>query len=257
MAGPWEQAQLALGETLREMARRSGRGAIHEEDGLLCYAGAHAAPGLVNGAMRLRPGLSPAEVRQRAKAFFSTRRRGWLLWAAMGRDDDLIGATGQDPDGEDPEMVLLAEPEPRPLPPGVTVRRVVAQSGRRTFLDIASAAYADEVHPRVWTATYPDDASLVAPTIAAFVADLDGSPAACSAMYLSHRVAVIIHVGTLPEARGRGLGETVTRAAVAEGFKRGATMSSLQATVLGEPVYRRIGFREIGRWCWFAHRASG
>lgn len=256
MSGPWEQAQLALAETLREMARRSGRGALHEEEGLLCYAGAHPTPGLVNGAMRLRPGLTPAEVRQRAKAFFSTRRRGWLLWAAHGRDDDLIKATGQDPDGEDPEMVLLAEPAARPLPRGVTVRRVVAETGRRTFVDIAAAAYADEVEPAVWTSTYPNDASLVAPTIAAFIADVDGSPAACAAMYLSHRVAVIIHVGTLPEARGRGLGEAVTRTAVAEGFKRGATMSSLQATVLGEPVYRRIGFREIGRWSWFAHRPS-
>lgn len=46
-------------------------------------------------------------------------------------------------------------------------------------------------------------------------------------------------------ARRRGIGAAITLAAVAAGARAGATRAALQATGLGEPVYRRIGFETV------------
>lgn len=49
----------------------------------------------------------------------------------------------------------------------------------------------------------------------------------------------------LPEARGRGLAELVTHAVTQVGFGLGAELVVLQATPMGEPVYRRMGFEQF------------
>jgi predicted GNAT family acetyltransferase len=69
--------------------------------------------------------------------------------------------------------------------------------------------------------------------------------------YLHDGVGELIHIGTHPRQRGRGLGTTVA-VAVAEGLlRRGADVLSLQATPMGAPIYRRLGFSEIGRYRWW------
>ena len=49
-------------------------------------------------------------------------------------------------------------------------------------------------------------------------------------------------VGTIESARRRGYAEAVTWAAVREGFRRGAAFANLQASVMGRPIYERMGF---------------
>ena len=47
---------------------------------------------------------------------------------------------------------------------------------------------------------------------------------------------------------GRGLAALVTRAAGNAGFDLGARLASLQASPMGEPVYRRMGYETIGSY---------
>ena len=49
-------------------------------------------------------------------------------------------------------------------------------------------------------------------------------------------------------ARGRGLGDTVTRAVTNEAFRRGADLVTLEASQFGEHTYARMGYREIYRY---------
>ena len=49
-------------------------------------------------------------------------------------------------------------------------------------------------------------------------------------------------------ARGRGLGDTVTRAVTNEAFRRGADLVTLEASPFGEHTYARMGYREIYRY---------
>lgn len=50
---------------------------------------------------------------------------------------------------------------------------------------------------------------------------------------------------TIPEARGKGYGEALSAAAAEDGFSRGCTVSSLQASPMGFPVYHRMGYRHV------------
>jgi GNAT superfamily N-acetyltransferase len=56
----------------------------------------------------------------------------------------------------------------------------------------------------------------------------------------------VFFVATLPEARGRGLATALMRRALAEARDRGRTTSTLQATKAGQPIYERLGYRNLG-----------
>ena len=58
----------------------------------------------------------------------------------------------------------------------------------------------------------------------------------------SGRTAGLYWVATNADVRRRGLGTLVSRAVTQAAFDLGAEIVVLQATGLGEPVYRKIGF---------------
>ena len=67
----------------------------------------------------------------------------------------------------------------------------------------------------------------------------------------SHGIAGIYWVGTVKAARGRGLAEYCVREVGNAAFARGARKVILQASQFGEPVYKRMGYREFTRYPWF------
>ena len=71
-------SDLNYAEALRDLTRRAG-GVVHDEDGVLCYAGADPFPILMTGVMRTGSGPSPAVVLERAQAFFAGRGRGYTV----------------------------------------------------------------------------------------------------------------------------------------------------------------------------------
>ncbi|HVG58106.1 MAG TPA: GNAT family N-acetyltransferase [Hyalangium sp.] len=61
----------------------------------------------------------------------------------------------------------------------------------------------------------------------------------------------IYMMATATDARRRGLGAEVLRALLADARDRGQRAAVLQATTLGHPLYRHMGFRELEVWnCW-------
>lgn len=79
-----------------------------------------------------------------------------------------------------------------------------------------------------------------------FIAWDGGVPAATASVLLCGDVAGIYLVGTLPSARGRGLGSAATLAALHHGRERGAKVAALQSSEMGESVYRGMGFVSHG-----------
>jgi len=76
-----------------------------------------------------------------------------------------------------------------------------------------------------------------------FLGRYEGRPATSSASFLSDGVAGIYFVATLPEFRRKGLGRSITLAPLRKARDIGAHGAILQASALGEPVYRRLGFQ--------------
>jgi ribosomal protein S18 acetylase RimI-like enzyme len=82
------------------------------------------------------------------------------------------------------------------------------------------------------------------------LAEIDGAVVA-GAQAVSFGGGDIAYVGWVActdAARGRGLGDTVTRAATNAAFARGATLVTLEASHFGEHTYARMGYRELYRY---------
>jgi len=246
-----ELADLNYAESLREMTRRSG-GAVLDEGGVLLVAGGHALPVLINAAMRLDPRVAPAEVLQRARRFFAPRQRGFSVIERAHRDADLRAAcvdAGLAELGSAPGMVLQQRLPDAPPPAGVSVRRVATPIDAAGFAAVMDDAYQSLGMPAgVAAAQIGRLDALHAPHIVALLADVDGAPAAGAMTIVTHGVAGVYWVGTTSRARGRGLAELCTRAAGNAGFDQGARIAALQASPMGEPVYRRMGYLEVTRY---------
>ncbi len=79
-----------------------------------------------------------------------------------------------------------------------------------------------------------------------FVGRIDARPVSTTMLFLGAGVASVFGVATLPEVRGQGIGAAVTLAAFEEAKRLGFSHGVLFATELGAPVYRRIGFSDVG-----------
>jgi hypothetical protein len=247
-------------EATRELTRRAG-GVVLDGGGLLLFAGAHRLPVLCNGVFRTDRRVPPAEVLGRAREFFRGHRRGFTVMLKAHVDDDLTeaaSAAGFLAMGNAPGMVLhrkLAAADP---PPGVTLERVTTAEGARAFAEVMGAAYAslgmpDDVAPAVLGRLDV----MQAPHIVTVLARLeDGTPAAGAMVIVTHGVAGIYWVGTIPAARGRHLAELCTGAAGNAGFDLGGRIAALQASVMGEPVYLRMGYVEVTRYPYLVQVAA-
>ncbi|HSR95162.1 MAG TPA: GNAT family N-acetyltransferase, partial [Solirubrobacterales bacterium] len=144
-----------------------------------------------------------------------------------------------------PEMVLPGRVEERPPPAGAELGRVDSAADAADYWRVATSSFATNGFPPEVFAFYDNHEGFEADNAAAFLARIDGRPAGIAMTLVSHGVAGIYWVGCTEEARGRGLGRTVTATAVNAGFDIGAEIASLQASPMGEPIYRRMGFETI------------
>ena len=151
--------------------------------------------------------------------------------------------------GESPGMVLEQRLPDATTPAGVTIRTVETDADAREFARVGDEAYRTLGMPEGGAlAMLGRLAVLRAPHITSILASVDGTPAAAAMVILSHGVGGIYWVGTTPAARGRGLGELVTRIVGNVAFDLGARCVVLQASAMGEPIYRRMGYREVTRY---------
>ena len=251
MAEIIECADLNFAEAMRDLSRRAG-GVVHDEDGLVLFAGGHPLPVLANGAMRTRSRLAAGDVLTRTREFFAAHGRGFTVLIRAHADADLAAAAtdaGLIALGDMPAMVLERRLPDATPPPGVELRRVTTDDDVAAYGAVMGAAYATYGMPTdVLPGMLNSLATLCAPHIVAFIAWLDGPPAAGAMTVVTHGVAGVYWVGTTPEARGRGLAELCTRAAGNAGFDLGGRIASLQASPMGEPVYRRMGYVEVTRY---------
>ncbi len=147
-----------------------------------------------------------------------------------------------------PNMVLARTTDVPPPPRDLAIRPVVDDAGRVAFADVATASFAVYYapHESLVRANFPTLECVAGRHRQGFVGWCDGRAVAAAILYLSHGVAGVSWVAVRPDAERRGFATALTWAVVAEGFARGARFASLQASEMGEPVYRRMGFGVVG-----------
>ncbi|HEY6758044.1 MAG TPA: GNAT family N-acetyltransferase [Baekduia sp.] len=231
-------------ELWREMVRWSG-GLVHEQDGLLFVAGPSR---YLRVAIRMDNGVDGAAAVRRAGAFFGASAGGHLVLVREPDDADLARAAlaaGYAAAWTERSMALHEPPDLSPRVAEVDVRVV---STPQHVLDYGTvvAEVNDDPGERERAGLLFHDRTILAPHIAAFVANLDGAPVACAMTLVSHGVAGVFYVATVERARRRGLGDALTRMAARAGFALGARAAWLGASEMGADLYRRIGFADLG-----------
>lgn len=141
---------------------------------------------------------------------------------------------------------LAALPDSLPASPGVAIVAVEDRASFQAWIHVMRIGFGtpEAAEPdllEVFVATGSG------PHMHTYLALMDGQPVATSQVLLAAGVAGIYQVTCLPEARGKGIGTAVTLAAMLDARRRGYAIAVLQASDLGYPVYRRLGFRDYGR----------
>jgi GNAT superfamily N-acetyltransferase len=241
-----QRAHLNLVDSSRQFFELDPGAAIEAEPGWLFGAGSSTHPVISNAAFRREEGVDAEEFIARANEFFAARERRFSVWVKGGQADDDLAvaaeAAGFQAVYEMPEMVLGERPAPPDLAPGAELRKLEELGQAADFWQVAIESYADIGFPPEIFSGYTNHAGLLAENVAAFVAYLDGEPAAIAMTIVSDEVAGIYWVGSREQARGRGLGRAVTAAATAAGFDLGANIASLQASPMGKPIYLKMGY---------------
>jgi GNAT superfamily N-acetyltransferase len=130
-------------------------------------------------------------------------------------------------------------------PDDVTIRRIGDVRELEHWLDVFVPVFSLPPDGReIWRGVYAqfpfdDEAAWTH-----FVGFADERPMSTTSVLIDGELAGIYNVATLPEARGRGVGSSVTRAAMRYARDRGATTAALQSSTMGLGVYRALGFVE-------------
>ena len=134
-------------------------------------------------------------------------------------------------------------------PEGIELRVLTTAEQTAAFVAMADLAYTSLGLPAgVITAMAPQP-QRPPPPYEVTVGAYDGEELLSGAQLLfSHGIAGVYCVGTAEAARGRGLAELVTRAVTNVAFDAGAPYVTLQASPMGESIYRRMGYRERYRY---------
>ena len=77
-------------------------------------------------------------------------------------------------------------------------------------------------------------------------ARLGGEDVACAAWLRVGDDCAVYFVASLPEARGRGLATDLMIRMLTDALAEGCTTTTLQASKAGYPIYRRLGYRDLG-----------
>lgn len=246
---------LNLIEFSRESARWGLGGRAQENDGVVLFAAGTSLPVLANGAFRLDERVGAASVIEQGDEFFARLGRGYTVMARVdGSDDDLVtacAAAGFTEFGDpSPEMVCRHRVDDPTLAEGIRLERVTTVDGVADFVSVNANAYATYGMPAdaVDGIFSRPERVLESPHVVSVVAYDGDAPVAAAMTLLSHGIAGVYWVGTVDAGRRRGLGEAVTAAVTNAAFDRGATCNTLQASPMGEPIYRRMGYEELYRY---------
>jgi len=211
-----------------------------------------------NGVLRARfTSETMARRTKKALEFFEKRQlpMGWMIdpWSTPKELSSHLQDQGLVFEREVPCMAIYLDRVRRePLPDGLEIRPVIDLASLKTCVATLNKGFAGKDVP---------DNSLVEPYVNLgygpsrrwFTGILDGKLVATSLLWLQGGLATVWAVATVKKARGQGIGTAMTREALLSAKKLGYDFAVLQASGMGYPVYKKMGFvkySEVKRYSW-------
>lgn len=189
------------------------------------------------------------EIAAREAAYYRALGGG-LKWKVYAHDGPAnlgaaLAAAGFTADQHETFMALdLAAPVDWPAPPpGVEVRRIEDRAGVADSIAVTAAAFGE---PGTWTVDFLA-ARLADPTLAIYVAYVDGRPATAGRLEVNPGTsfAGLYGGGTAPEFRGRGVYRALVAARAEEARRRGYRTLIVDARPTSRPILARLGFEPV------------
>jgi len=219
-----------------------------ESDMIIYYSGLRVP--LLNGI--LGPRFTAENMSERVESAMSHFRSmrmpmRWLLGPSSSPPDlgELLSRQGLKQGWAIPGMVLdLGLVDREPLPKGFEIQQITDMESLRACGDTLAEGFElrDDIGKGVSDAVVSYGMS---PTRRWFLGLLNGRAVTVSLLVLHKEFAGIYCVATVPEARGKGLGYAITREPLLTAKTEGYNIAVLEASIMGLPVYKRIGFRQL------------
>lgn len=153
------------------------------------------------------------------------------------------------------ELALQLDEEPlpgmalHPIPdtltttaPGLDIRRVADAATLRDHAIVAAHGFGV---PEPVALQFMGHELWMADGARVYAGYADGRPVVSGLSIQTGETLGIFTIATEPDARGRGFGAAMTSRLIADGAAAGCTLAVLQASVMGRPIYERLGFRVV------------
>jgi GNAT superfamily N-acetyltransferase len=247
----------AIEDNLFELLRRIGElpGGELEDDGRMLRV-ATGLPSPMHNAVALAQ-LTPDEVGpavEAVSAWYRRRNARFFWWTGPQSSppdlDDRLPAAGLlEVDRGSPGMAMaLADiDETAASPPGVSVEEAHGETALGEWARLFAAAH--DAPPPAGESWVEAARRLEFRNLpwTHWIARLDGDPAGLGLSFLAEDAVGLYAIGTLPQARRRGVGTALTLVPMLEARAAGATIAILHSTPDGEKLYPRLGFAELCR----------
>jgi GNAT superfamily N-acetyltransferase len=216
------------------------------DDGLPIYQSGLPYP-LLNGVLRISDQSVDTALARARQRLGETPHLWWIgADSAPGTLEQLL-ARGAEVKSTLPVMAIDLARVTEVAVPGLEITQVADRPELTEYVETYADVFAipHEVRPAVVDAE--TGYATAHSAVTRFVGRMDGRVVGTAQLSVSHGVAGVYWVATRKAFRGQGIGTALTVAALLTGRERGLRIGSLQASGLGEPVYRGLGFATVGR----------
>ena len=223
------------------------RAEVHDEAAML-WTISDVPSALLNCVMRARISADQVDFTIQAVIEQARRRGAPLLWlvgpasrpADLGAHLEEHGFIYEPSAGMAIDLAQLKKD--LPMPAGFTCQRVTDAATLKVWGQVYGAAYG--VEDFAVEALCDLMTCIGLDKMRGYLGWLNGKAVAISSLFLGAGVAGIYFVATLPEARRQGIGAQMTALPLSDARAEGYQAGVLQASEMGEPVYRSLGFKE-------------
>jgi len=224
----------------KALAERSGAQVI-EREGVLAAVFADAPDRSIFNSVFYEEGERLlAMLDQLASAYEQAGVRAWTVWVPEADRDVAteLEAAGHVDDAHPRDMAMAISELRRPEPDEALEIR--EQN------DLAAMARINEVAYGWAEGEFGPVEGAELPELRVYFGAVEGETLGTLAIWAHGSDAEVAWVATLPEGRGRGISGRLLARALDDAREQGLTTTTLVATKLGYPVYRKLGYRDLG-----------
>lgn len=220
---------------------------------LLFTIGKDGVDGHLNGAICLDDQYAQETMRA-ADDYFLNLNRDYIMWVRGDENKELerlLRYSGWSPKREPGSAAMMIEQriEGIELSKKYSERKVETEAERSDFAKLVAEAF--EKEPELANHMFSDLRTLNSENVSAYLLYEAERPVAAALTVVSGAVAGIYWVGVAIDKRGEGLGAYIVKKATNEGFDSGANTVILQASVVGESLYKKLGYNVFKHYRWY------